>query len=440
MRKLWILLTILIVVVSGCENRPDITSEPLKEGVLVVESEQDESKSNDIDKATDDEIQVDEASNSDDKVDVNEVIDTVDITESQRLLEAMSLEEKVAQMFYLSLSTYKSLDRPPVGGIIYFKEDMVSILQVSEEIRELQETTSIPMFVGVDEEGGIVTRITGSDSIGGTVVPSPWHLAHLDKFMSVYQGNLVIARELNALGFNMNFAPVADVITNPNNTVIGKRAFSDDATYVSKMVKEAIMAYDGQDIIPVLKHFPGHGDTIGDSHLENVSIPFDLDRLSTTELLPFVAGIESGCDVVMMGHIQVPNVIESDIPASLSKRMIGDVLRIQLGFEGLVISDALNMKAISNDYNPELLAEMAIDAGLDMLLMPEDYIRTYDRLLEMAHADLKVVEMIDRSVLRILELKLSSGLLNKDRKIHNIEIIGSEEHYNSISRLYEKND
>lgn len=440
------LILIVILVTIGCTPREDeavksIESEKTIEAVQKVETGTELSEEVAADDKSGMAVSTAESGDSDGKEsseelsDISELIEEVEeVSKAELTLSEMTLEEKVAQMFYVDLDTYNALDGPPVCGIIYFSHNMAAPEVLYQEIQTIKDNTTIPMFFGIDEEGGIVTRITEAVT-GGTEVPGAWELANEGGFMSVYKANRVIATELRALGFNMNFAPVADIRTNPDNPVIGKRAFGDTADLVSSSIRQAMMAYDGQKIIPVIKHFPGHGDTKGDSHIETVFVDHDIERLMSTELLPFQTGIDDGIKMVMVGHIQVPGVTGDETPATLSKVMITDVLRGKMGFEGLVISDALNMRGITDVYTDEEVVEMALEAGLNIFLMPEDYTKSYDHLVKMASEDEEILEMIETSVLKILELKFSNELVLDEMEPISLEVVGSQENKDVVNGL-----
>ena len=322
----------------------------------------------------------------------------------ERQMNDMTIEEKVGQLFYLGLQSYESTGIP-AGGLIFFKHDLPSWGGTIDKIKAYQKSSAIPLFIGIDEEGGIVTRITGEDSIGGTPVDKAWNLSHGLSNLSVYEANEVIVTELTDLGFNMNFAPVADINTNPNNPIIGKRAYFDLPEPTASFVLEALRPYEGSQVIPVVKHFPGHGNTKGDSHLDSVYVEGDLEALKIHELIPFQAAINQGVEVVMMGHIKLPNAVTNEAPASLNKEVIQGILRDQMNFEGLVISDSLIMGSITNHYGPTEAAEMGIEAGLNMLLMPEEPGEVFTDLVEQATKSSALMEKIEDSVRRVLLLK-----------------------------------
>lgn len=473
-------LTVLITGLAGCqvertqneailqgEKDTDATKEK-EESVVIAPSEQTTDSEDKLDKQSDDisdkadgklaelSDEVDDTTNSPDDSSVEEAIEKTqeEIEEEtiQSYIDTMTLEEKVSQLFYLSHGEYIKLGRPEVGGVIWFSGDMSTAEALRGEIEQLQEEVKIPLFTGVDEEGGIVTRISGADGVGGTVMPTAWKLSSTGDLEDVYTVNSIIAKEIGALGFNMNFAPVADIRTNMNNPIIGKRAYSDDAEEVAGFVTTAVQAYREMEIIPVAKHFPGHGDTIGDSHLQSVSVTHDMERLKQVELLPFKAAAAMDCEVIMIGHIKVPEVTEEDLPASLSKELINDLLMGEMAYEGLIITDALNMKGISSYYTTEEVVDLGLEAGLDMFLMPVDYVASYTYLLDRAQSNEEIRKRVDLSLRKILTLKYRYGMLNMtevgedyadsaDDKVDTLEgldLIGSEAHRSAVDAIFLK--
>ena len=353
------------------------------------------------------EIEVDDGQNLSQTV-VHEDSGLVEGQKEERLINQvaeMSIEDKVGQLFFLDLQSYENTTIP-AGGLIFFRHDLTTWEDTVQKIQDFQQASQIPLFISIDEEGGIVTRITGDESIGGTVVDSSWNLAHSNVPGMVYQGSATIASELESLGFNMNFAPVADVNSNPNNPIIGKRAFSDDPELTGQYVVEALSAYKDFDVVPVVKHFPGHGNTQGDSHSDLVYIKGDMDYLLANELVPFIEAIEAGVQVIMMGHIILEDVpaLEGQV-ASMNRGVIQGILVDTLGYEGLVISDSLIMGSISNHMTVEEVIDQGLYAGLDLFLMPETPQIAYDYLLEQAKESDEVLARVEASVLKILALK-----------------------------------
>jgi len=320
-------------------------------------------------------------------------------------LSKMSIEEKVGQLFFLDLQSYET-SNIPAGGVIFFRHDLTTWKGTIDLIKGYQKEAQLPLFVGIDEEGGIVTRITGEGSIGGTFVDPSWNLAHSDDVNAVYESSVIIASELETLGFNMNFAPVADINSNPDNPIIGKRAFSDDPEETSNYVVEALSAYEPYDVIPVVKHFPGHGNTQGDSHEDLVYVKGDREYLLANECQPVIAAIETGVQVVMMGHIILADVpTEGEQVASMNKEIIQGLLVEELGYQGLVISDSLLMGSITNHMTIEEVIDQGLYAGLDMFLMPEAPQVAFDYLLNQAKESEEVINRVEASVRKILELK-----------------------------------
>ena len=320
-------------------------------------------------------------------------------------LAKMSIEEKVGQLFFLDLQSYE-ISNIPAGGIIFFRHDLRTWDGTIDLIQDYQKEVKLPLFVGIDEEGGIVTRITGEGSIGGTQVNSSWNLAHSEDVDAVYESSVTIASELETLGFNMNFAPVADINSNPDNPIIGKRAFSDDPEETASYVVQALSAYEAYKVIPVVKHFPGHGNTQGDSHNDLVYIEGDMEQLLANECQPFIASIEAGVQVIMMGHIILADVpTENEQVASMNKDIIQGLLVEELGYKGLVISDSLLMGSITNHMTMEEVVDQGLYAGLDMFLMPEMPRVAYDYLLEQVSASDEMLDRVETSVRKILALK-----------------------------------
>lgn len=341
----------------------------------------------------------------------------------EELLASMSIEEKIAQMFFITPEaltgsgpvteagalTEESFEQYPVGGIIYFRENIESRQQLTSMLNHMQEIskerTGLPVFLGVDEEGGRVTRVYGSSITDIPYVEDMYSIGNsLDPQLAYNAGN-TIGCYLKDLGFNVDFAPVADIFTNPANTVIGDRAFGSTAETASEMVPMCTRGLQDAGVEAVLKHFPGHGDTAEDSHSGYASSYKSLDELKQCEFLPFQAGISAGASFVMMGHISLPNILDSQVPASLSSLVVQDLLRQELGFDGVIITDALNMGAVSENYTSADAAVKAVEAGVDMLLMPADFAGAYHALVNAVYTGKISEQRIDESVRRIIQVK-----------------------------------
>ncbi|TCT16353.1 beta-N-acetylhexosaminidase [Natranaerovirga pectinivora] len=379
--------------------------------------------------------------------------DEEEIDPLAEMLNAMSLEEKVAQLFVLELGSINNgvqltemndtaaafLGEFPIGGVIFFQNNVVNVEQTSSFIKDLQGVSDIPLFVSVDEEGGIVSRIGNNVNMNATVLPSHNQIGRTEDPEYAFKVGQILGRELKALGFNMNFAPVADVNTNPNNPIIGNRAFGSEPESVAEMVASMVEGMQEEGVSAVIKHFPGHGDTSTDTHVGSTYVEHDIDRLKEIEWVPFQAGIEAGVYGIMTAHIQLPNVVENNLPATMSKDIITDLLREELEFDGLIITDALNMGAISNNFSMAEAAIEAILAGCDILLMPIPFIEAYNGVLEAIENGVITEERIDESVMRIFKVKDELGLFDEeDEKINLEEVLGSEEHKKVVEEIFEK--
>lgn len=347
------------------------------------------------------------------------------VEQAAQFVSQMSLEDKIAQMFVITpeaLTGYQSVtaagdttkefyDKKPVGGLIYMAQNLQGTDQTTEMLTNMQnfskDRTGLPIFLSVDEEGGTVSRVAGNAAFGVKDVGDMSDIGATGDEQNAYDAGSMIGTYLKALGFNLDYAPVADVLTNPDNTVIGKRAFGSDSQLVSKMVTKELEGLKSQGVYGAIKHFPGHGGTSGDSHKEAVTLDQSLEELASTELVPFQAAIDAGASFVMVGHISVPQVIGDDTPSSLSQMMVTNVLREQLGYDEIVMTDAMNMGAITSKYSSDKAAVLAINAGVDMILMPEDYEKAYDGLLKAVQDGTITEARINESVVRIVKIKLS---------------------------------
>lgn len=338
----------------------------------------------------------------------------------QELLDGMGLREKVCQMFVVFPSdltgvepvtqageaTRQALERYPVGGLLYDTSNMVSLEQVREMLQNTQSYAKVPLILTCDEEGGRVARLM--NTVGTTQIGPMLDYAHLGP--DVARANAqTIARDMTSCGFNTDLAPVADVWSNPENTVIGDRAYSRDFAQAAGLVPAAVEGFHLGGTACALKHFPGHGDTREDSHSGAAYVDKTLEQLRREELLPFRAGIDAGADMVMMGHLTVRE-LDSE-PAPFSYRIVTELLREELGFDGVVITDSLKMKAVTGRYSSAEAAVKAVQAGVDLLLCPEDLDAAVEALVQAVESGSISRERIDESVLRILNMKRQRGIL-----------------------------
>lgn len=352
--------------------------------------------------------------------------ETTEVTEEEKpslvdeTLVGMTLHEKVCQMMFVTPeeltgedgvtvagdATRQALENYPVGGIVYFAKNLESQDQVKEMIDNSQKYSSIGLFVATDEEGGVVNRLM--DTVGTTYIGSMYYYKD-DGDETAYENAYTIANDMSALGFNLDFAPVADVWSNPDNTVIGERAYSDDYAQAAELVGNAVKGFNDGGVMCTLKHFPGHGDTAEDSHYSSAYVHRTKEEIMADEMQPFRSGIEAGAEFVMVGHLIVPDIDE--VPATLSYKIATGILRDELKFEGVAITDSFEMESIADNYSVDDAVVMSVKAGIDMILQPKDMASAVNSI-EQAVADGELSEdRIDESVRRILTLKESRGLL-----------------------------
>lgn len=358
------------------------------------------------------------------------------------ILKTMTMEEKVAQLFIVDLDTYLNegnvtnisdtlstkLKTYPIGGIILFSNNIKDQAQIIKLNEDIQKECKWPLWISVDEEGGRVSRLAKNSLVEMTMIPSAAVIGNTKEVRYAYSVGEILGKELNALGFNMNFAPVADINTNPNNPVIGDRAFSDEPNIVADMVVQELKGLQDNHVAAVVKHFPGHGDTTYDTHNGKVVVDHDIKRLKETELIPFQRAIEERVLGIMVAHINLPNVTFDERPASLSPIILTGLLREEMSFKGLIITDALNMGAIKEQYTPKEAALEAFEAGADILLMPEDFNLAYEGVLYSLKSGEITEERLDISVKRIIQAKMDLGLFDENTTREPQTIVGSEEH------------
>lgn len=352
-------------------------------------------------------------------------------TAAQKMLKTMTLEQKVAQLFFVTPEeltgvevatvagniTKESIANMPVGGMIYFSENITG----NQQLRDLLSGTiefsknsgaGIPIFTGVDEEGGsLVARIAKSGYFDVETFPDMATIGATGDSTQAATVGTTIGSYLKDIGFTVDFAPDSDVLTNPDNTAIGVRSFGSDPDVVANMVSAEIEAMLATGTCPCAKHFPGHGDTAGDSHTGEAVSERSMDDLIACEYKPFSAAIEAGVPFIMVGHIKTPNAAADDLPATLSSKMITDELRGRLGYEGVVISDAMRMGAITEYYDQATAGVKFLQAGGDMLLMPEDLSAMYQGVMDAISSGTLTEDRIDESVLRVLNAKETIGLI-----------------------------
>lgn len=346
----------------------------------------------------------------------------------ERKLKKMDIHEKVCQMFiavpekttyYYDTLTYvddwyrKCYEEYPIGGYIYFDANIVWDQQLSDLLSQSQEMAAeynngIGLFQAVDEEGGSVTRV--QKMLWKTPVENMSYYGKLNDYSTTYNAGITIGTYLNDFGFNLNFAPVADVNVSETNE-LGSRIFSSDPLVVSDMCTAIIKGLKSKNVEATLKHFPGLGAGAGNTHYETVEIDRSLEELEITEFSAFKGGIDAGADFVMVGH-QIMKAAGDKLPSDLSSVVVTEWLREKLEFEGIVITDSQAMAAITNNYTSGEAAIKSIEAGVDIILMPNDLRAAVDEVEAAVKSGKLTEERIDESVIRILEKKNEMGLLN----------------------------
>ncbi|MCR5303288.1 MAG: glycoside hydrolase family 3 protein, partial [Lachnospiraceae bacterium] len=366
------------------------------------------------------------------------------------LLSKMTLQQKLTQMMIVTLrsdpdNTYLTdgfneeyeaiFKKYGFGGVLLYLGNIDNIPQTVKMTDRIQKAAlaselSIPMFVSVDQEGGYVNRV-----IYGSVTPGNMAIAATGDLKNAELCAGIIGKEIKALGFNVDFAPVCDVNNNPNNTIIGVRSFSDDPQMTADYVGVFVEGLREQGLLTALKHFPGHGNVAQDSHTGLPMSGLDMAGLKECELIPFREGIDRGADMIMTAHIQYPEIEKKTyiskqdgkevyLPATLSHKILTELLRDEMGFEGIIITDAIDMDAIENHFDRVDATQMAINAGADIILCAMnlykgDRVNTFpteeeylQKLVERAEIGAIDPQRIDESVMRILKLKIKRGIMD----------------------------
>ncbi|UZD74350.1 glycoside hydrolase family 3 protein [Bacillus siamensis] len=401
-------------------------------------------------------------------------------SQAEQTVSRMTLDEKLGQMLMPDFRNWQKkgqstpealtqmndevaglIQKYRFGGVILFAENVKNTEQTVRLTDALQKASpDIPLLLSIDQEGGIVTRLGE-----GTHFPGNMALGAARKTAYASQTGAIIGKELKALGINTNFAPVLDINNNPGNPVIGVRSFSSDRDLTATLGLASMKAQQKQDVASAVKHFPGHGDTDVDSHYGLPLVTHGQERLRQIELYPFRQAIQAGADMIMTAHVQFPAFDDttykskldgSDIlvPATLSKKVMTHLLREEMGFNGVIVTDALNMKAIADHFGQEEAVVMAIKAGVDIALMPAQVtsLQTENRFTQVHSALKKAVQkgdiplqQINKSVERIISLKIKRGiypapketsLKKKIAKAH--KTVGSKNHLKAENQIAER--
>jgi beta-N-acetylhexosaminidase len=370
-------------------------------------------------------------------------------------IEQMTMEEKVGQMLMPDFRNWngknvtvmneeiaKLVKDYHLGGVILFRENTVTADQTTKLVSAYQEAAEkYGLLISIDQEGGIVTRLQN-----GTDFPGNMALGATRSEEVAEKVGKAIGEELNALGINMNFGPVLDVNNNPDNPVIGVRSFSEDPELVANLGNAYIKGLHETGTAATAKHFPGHGDTAVDSHVGLPSVPHDIDRLKNVELYPFQQAMDAGIDAIMSAHVTFPKIddtkaiskkdgTEVAVPGTLSHKILTGLMREEMGFKGVIVTDAMNMGAIADHFGPVDAAIRAVKAGADILLMPVGIVDVANGLYDAVNSGDISESRLEQSVERILTLKLNRSIVKAeeekslDEKVAKaLQVVGSPEH------------
>lgn len=337
---------------------------------------------------------------------------------------AMTLEQKVAQLFIVTPEalvegvsqvtqagdmTREGVTAHPVGGIVYFAQNLLDPEQTTTMLANVKQfyadAGNVAPFIAVDEEGGTVVRVADNEAFGAQDVGDASALGSAGETEAAKRAAEQIADYLMPLGFNLDFAPVADVVDPLRSDTMGLRSFSSDAAVAADMVRAEVEGFRDKKMLCCAKHFPGIGAAAGDSHEGAITIEATNEELETVDLVPFRAAIEAGVPMIMVGHVSLPNIVGDSTPAPLSSAVVQGMLRDSLGYTGIIVTDSLSMGAITDYYTPAEAAVAALKAGCDIPLMPERLDEAYQGVLSAVQVGELTEERLDESLTRILTAK-----------------------------------
>lgn len=353
----------------------------------------------------------------------------------QKLIDNMTMQEKIGQLLIMGFdgitlddNITNLIKNKYIGGVIFFGENINSltgVINLINDFKDINKENKVPLFISVDEEGGVVSRFPQEFK----KLPSASYVASFNSKDICYKEGDIIANELKLMGYNMDYAPVLDILSNPQNTVIGNRAFGENAEEVSNLAIEVMKGIQENGVISVVKHFPGHGDTSEDSHYGLPLVEKSLEELRQLEFIPFENAIKNGADAIMVSHILLKNV-DSENPATMSKIIISNILRESMGFKGVVITDDMTMGAITQNYDIGEAAVKSIEAGVDIVLVCHGYdneMKVITSIEESISNGTISEERINESVYRILCLKDKYNLNNENgSEVYNVESINTK--------------
>ena len=374
----------------------------------------------------DDYADVDTSVLSENETPTEEPADTGYDEEIESIVGNLDVEEKVAQLFIATPEqvidgsvivvqagdmTKNALTQYPVGGLVYFAQNLEEPEQTKEMLSNtkqfIYDACGIEPFLAADEEGGRVVRIADNEAFEVENVGPMSDIGKAGDLDGAYNAGAAIGTYMSELGFNLDFAPCADVLSDKKSEAIGDRSFSSDPEIVSRLSWQYASGLQDKGVIACYKHFPGHGSVEGDSHTGAVSQNKTKEELTDSDLIPFQNAITNDVKMIMVGHISCPGITGDDMPASLSSVMMTDILRGEMGYEGIIITDSFLMEAVKNKYpDPGEAAVAAIKAGADIVLMPGDFHEAYNAVLSAVSAGEIEESRVDESLRRILSVKL----------------------------------
>lgn len=341
---------------------------------------------------------------------------------AEEILKTMTLDEKIYQMMFIKPETItgvgtciaagdatrEAIEKYPVGGFIYSADNVVDKNQLKTMIENTQSYSKIPLFIGINEEGGNKSELGGFEGLDVEKAESAAEIGKTEDTSKSYNTAKSIASGIKELGFNVNFAPVADV--DINETGVNRRSFGSNPAVVGKMALGFILGLQDNGVSACLKYFPGEGAVSGNTHSDYTSNERSEEEIMSGEIEAFRSGIDNGCDFVMIGHSAAPKLTGSQISCLFSEKVVDKLLKEELGFGGIAITDEMNVEVVSANYSAEKSVLEAIKAGNDMIFMPQDL----EKAIEAVRAEIgnEISERrIDESVLRILKVKIKRGII-----------------------------
>ncbi len=358
-----------------------------------------------------------EESKEESKVESKEENEEESKEEIKKIVDTMTIEEKVGQMFIVVPEVFtnglditsidnintKKMETYNIGGLVMFSKNIVNPEQITKLNQDLLNFDS-SLFISVDEEGGQVARIAGNSNFPEEDMKN-MSSVYAGDFQTGYEIGDTIGAYLKKYNFNLDYAPVVDVLLNSSNTVVNKRSFGSDAHIVSGMATNVLQGLRNNNILASAKHFPGHGNTALDTHFGFATSNATLEEMKEVELVPFEAMIENNVDMMMISHVIYPHLSDNEVPATLNKDIVTGLLKEEMGYTGVIITDAMNMGAIADNFSIEESTVQAVLAGNDIILMPSDFYLSYQSLVAAVKSGRITEERIDESVIKILTLK-----------------------------------